>query len=92
MNTSDKRCWTKVERFYRSMKLYNAVFMNWFRCVVVPVIFGLSACATASLYVTCRPSGLPAFMYSAFPVTGAVALYGIFWICLEAVIAKVMKC
>ena len=78
----------QVEKLSRCMKLYNVILMNWFRTEIVPPIFSVSVCTIACLYVTCRPSGLPFIIYCVFPVAAVVALFGVFRICFDAVVAK----
>ena len=84
----DKRTWMKVEGFYRCVKLYNVIFRNWSGSVIVLAIFSGSACITAALYMTCRPSGLPVFIYCVFPIAAMAALFAIYRICYDAVMAK----
>ena len=78
----------QVEKLYQCMKLYNVVLMNWFRFAIVPPMCSISVCIIASLYVTCRPSGLPIIIYCVFPMVAMVALFVVFRMCFNAVVAK----
>ena len=80
--------WLQAEHAYRSMRLYNVVYMNWIRTMVVPTLFALCSGVTILLYITFRPSGLPILVYCWFPVVAITVLFSVTWVCYDAVVIK----
>ena len=70
------------------MKVYNILFMNWFKFSFVLLLTSACVGITIFLYVTCRPSGLPFIIYCAYPTSGAMGLFILFRFCYEAVVTK----
>ena len=88
MNITDLESWMEAERHYRRMRLYNTIFMNWIKFMVVPALFAWCVGILFVLYVTCRPSGLPLLVYGSFPLIAGVSMIVITWLCYDAVLAK----
>ena len=78
----------RVERLYRCMKIFNIIYMNWLKLMVVPTLSSSFVAITVALYVTCRPAAMPLVIYFGFPVAAVVLLFIIFQSCYEAVVAK----
>ena len=88
MKLTDLETWLQAEHAYRSMRLYNIVYMNWVGTMVVPTLFAACSGITILLYITFRPSGLPILVYCWFPIVAVVAMFSIAWLCYDAVIIK----
>ena len=63
MRMTDLESWLQAEKHYKRMRLYNNIYTNWMKFMVVPALFAWCVGITFLLYVTFRPSGLPFFVY-----------------------------
>ena len=70
------------------MKIYNIVYMNWFKYMIVPSIFSGCVTIVITLYGTCRPTAMPLIIYLAYPLSAVVLLFTLFRVCYVAVVAK----
>ena len=84
----DIESWLKVERLYRSGKLYNLVIMRWLKVTSVLLLSSTSAAITLLLYATITASGLPMLIHCWLPIIAGVTISLTTWIFLDAVWAK----
>ena len=80
--------WMKAERKYRRMRLYNTLYMNWIKFMVVWSLFCWIAGITFLLYVTFGPSGLLFLVFIGCPASAEVSMVIVTWLCYDAVVAK----
>ena len=88
MKMTDLENWLQAEKHYKRMRLYNTIYTNWIKFMVVPSIFAWCVGITFLLYVTFSPSGLPFFVYCWFPLVAGSSMFVITWLCYDAVVAK----
>lgn len=88
MSITDMEGWTKVEKIYRSMRIYNVLFMNCMQMVIGPFICTASAALLLMLYVCVRPSGLPLLIHASIPFLTFVSLVTFSWLWYDVVLVK----
>ena len=85
---TDLERWSEVERFYKCVRLYNTMYLNWMRNLLAPAIFLWCAAITILLYVTFPPSGLPLLVSCWFLLVAVVSAFIITWLFFDPVGAK----
>ena len=85
---TDLESWLEAEKHYERLRLYNVIYMNWIKFMVVPSIFSWCVGIPFLLYVTCRSTGLPFLVYGWFPEVAGVSMTVITWLCYDVVVAK----
>lgn len=82
----DMDSWMRVYTKYRTMQVYNAVFMAWLKFAIAPVLLAASCEIILLILITLRPSGLHPLIYMWFPPTAGIVMVVITLFCYECVI------
>ena len=88
MTIDDLESWTKVEKVYRNMRVYNIIYMNWLRVLLGPILFTACSGLLWMLYVTVRPSGLPMWIYVWIPILAVMTAFITAWLWYDGVLIK----